>query len=350
MDICQLLKEISMFTGTSGFEYNLSQRVAQYFSRYCDRVDVDKFSNVIGFKGGRGKGRIMVTAHIDEIGLMVKAIDEGGFVAVTKIGGVDPKSLLAAEVIIHGTEDIPGVIGAKPPHLLSPEERKKTVKLQDMYVDCAMAKDEISKYVSVGDSITVKPYAAELLGSFFASKALDNRVGFISMLVALKELENITHDSDIYFVATVQEEVHLTGGIVSSFSLSPDLAIVVDVCHGDSPDGDGEVVQKMEGGPSISIGPAFHRKFTDKILDLALRENIPLQTIAEASGRGTEVFATQISRCGIPSVLISIPLKYMHSPVEMVSTKDMAAVGRLMARFISKLTENELRQEEPPWM
>jgi endoglucanase len=269
---------------------------------------------------------------------------------VTKIGGVDPKTLLASEVIIHGVKDVPGVIGAKPPHLLDPKEREISMKLSDMYIDCAMSKEEVSKYVSIGDSITMKPFSADLLGNFFSSKALDNRVSFVSMLIALDELQNIAHDADIYFVATVQEEVHLTGGIISSFNISPDLAIVVDVCHADIAEAEKELTQKIEGGPSISLGPTYSKKFTEKLIDLASDENIPYQTIIEASGRGTEAYATQVSGCGIPSLLISIPLKYMHTPVEMVSENDIKAVGRLIASFISKLSDNDLRQEEPAWM
>lgn len=154
MDYINILKDLSTYPGVSGQEDKLSGYIAKLFEKYCDSVEIDEFYNVIGIKkgiGGSGGRRIMVTAHLDEIGLMVKSIDEKGFITVSNIGGVDSKVLLAQEVVIHGKKEIYGIIGAKPPHLLTPEEIKKAVKMEDLVIDTGLSAEEVRKYVSVGD-------------------------------------------------------------------------------------------------------------------------------------------------------------------------------------------------------
>ena len=191
MEIKSILEELTKEHGVSGYEYKVSETLANHFKKYCDDVQIDRFGNVIGLKkGSKSSGKILVTAHYDEIGLLVKSIDKEGFIRFTKIGGIDPKILLAAEVIIHGKKSIPGVIGAKPPHLLSLQDRRKTMELNDLYIDAGMDYEEITQYVSIGDYITFRPVSLELKSNYFASKALDNRCSFASMLIALKDLKN----------------------------------------------------------------------------------------------------------------------------------------------------------------
>mgnify|MGYP000977356107 CR=1 FL=1 len=347
MVIKSVLKELTELGGVSGYEYRVSENLSNHFKEYCDDVQIDKFGNVVGLKKGtNSEKKIMVTAHYDEIGLLVKSIDENGFIRFAKIGGIDPKILLAGEVIIYGEKTLPGVIGAKPPHLLSPEERKKTVKIQDLYIDTGMSFDEVTKYVTIGDYITFKPISLELKSDYFATKALDNRCSFASMLVALEELKGLRQEFDIYFVATVQEEVHLTGAITASYNIEPDLAIVVDVCHGEMPDVPKERSSACGKGPAIAIGPVLDKKLTKKLLEKAKNENIKYQIDVESGGTGTEAWATQVSRCGIPTVLISIPLKYMHTPVETLSISDVSSVGRLIARFTASLVIEDFKQKE----
>jgi len=338
VDVKCMLKDLSSLDAVSGNEKNMWEFLYGAFKSYCDKVEIDKFGNITGLKKGqKPEKKIMVTSHYDEIGLLVKSIDGNGFIRFTNIGGVDPKILLAQEVIIHGKENIYGVIGAKPPHLLNQEEAKKAVDIKKLFIDTGMSSEELKKKVSIGDFISFKADFSELQSEMVSSKSFDNRCSVVAMLVAMEELSYIKHDQDIYFVASVQEEVHLTGAITASYNLDPDLAIVLDVCGGDTPDAPKEKTSTCGKGPTISIGPILHKDFTNKLIDAAKSENIPYQIGVEPGSTGTEAYATQVSRCGIPTVLISIPLKYMHTSVETISIKDTRNCGKLVAKFISAI-------------
>lgn len=337
MDLIQTLETLASTPAVSGREGGFAQTLKTMFEEYCDRVEVDKFYNVIGIKQGRGDNRkkIMVTAHMDEIGLLVKSIDERGFLKVTNIGGVDAKIMLAQEVVVHGSKDIIGIIGAKPPHLLKLEDAKNAVKLEDLSVDIGMNREKAVEYVSIGDVITLKPGLKELQNSKVSSKSLDNRCGVATLLEMMKELNKLSSEHDVYFVATAQEELHLTGVTTASYTIKPDAAIVIDVCHGDMPDAPKEGTYALGKGPAIAIGPNLHRKLTKRVMEIAKDENIPYQTDVEPGNTGTEAWATQVSREGIPTVLISIPLRYMHTTIETAHRNDIKNSARLAARFIA---------------
>ncbi len=338
MDYIGVLKDLSSFTGVSGREEGISDYIAGFFRKHCNNVEIDKFYNVIGYKKGSGEAgkKIMIMAHHDEIGLMVKSIDENGFVKFTNIGGVDSKILLAQEVVLHGRKEIYGVVGAKPPHLLKPEEAKKAVKMDDLYIDTGFNKESISKFVSIGDIITLKTYPFELKGNKLSSKCLDNRAGVAVLLDIMEQLLKLKHHDDVVFVATSQEELGLSGAKIAAYNISPDLAIVVDACHGDIPDAPKDETYPLGKGPAIAIGPNLHRLNTKKIIDLAKEENIPHQIDVEPGNTGTEAWATQVSRNGIPTLLVSVPLKYMHTTIETININDIKNAGKLISRFVSE--------------
>lgn len=346
VDVKNMLKDLSSLNAVSGNEKNMWKFLCNTFKSYCDKVEVDKFGNIIALKKGQKSGKkIMVTSHYDEIGLLVKSIDENGFIRFTNIGGVDPKILLAQEVVIHGKENIYGVIGAKPPHLLNREEAKKALDIKKLYIDTGMSREKLMKIVSIGDFISFKHVFLELQSEMVSSKSFDNRCSVVAMLVALEKLSDIKHDQDIYFISSVQEEVHLTGAITASYNLNPDIAIVLDVCSGDTPDAPRERTSTCGRGPAIAIGPILHKGLTNRLIDTAKNENIPYQIGVEAGTTGTEAYATQVSRCGIPTVLISIPLRYMHTSLETISIKDTETCGKLVANFISTI-DKMVRKEE----
>lgn len=338
MDTKSVLKDMVFMDAVSGNERNMAKFVDGLFNKYCDKVEIDRFNNVIGFKKGlQPEKKIIVTSHYDEIGFIVKSIDEKGFIRFSSVGGIDTKILPSLEVIIHGKRKIFGVIGAKPPHLLDEEEAQKVPDMKKLYIDTGMRPEELKKHVSVGDFITFKPVFFELKSDQVSSKAFDNRSSLAAMISAMEELTNIMHKSDIYFVATVQEEVHLTGAIIASYNIEPDIAIVLDVCGGETPDAPKERVSACGKGPAIAKGPILNKELTSRLIETAKIENIPYQVCIEPGGTGTEARATQVSRCGIPTVLISIPLKYMHTPVETISLNDVRNCGKLVARFISAI-------------
>lgn len=341
MNTPEILKQLSEHPAVSGYEKNMSAYIAGLFRRYCDSVEVDRFYNVIACKKGDPdcKTRVMVTAHYDEIGLIVKSIDDKGFLRISNMGGVDAKILLAQEVVVHGRRDIPGVIGAKPPHLLKPDEAKNAVKLEALHVDCGMSAKELSDVVAVGDVITLKAETMVLSGDKVSSKAMDNRCGVAAMLEAACQLTLLKHSAEVLFVATTQEEFELGGATGAAYNLEPDAAVVIDACHGDMPDAPKEDTYVLGKGPAVAIGPNLNRELTNRIMDTAKRENIPYQVDVEPGSSGTEAWAIQVSRQGIPTALISIPLRYMHTPVETVHTADVRNAGRLTARYIASIGE-----------
>ncbi|MDQ2086784.1 M42 family metallopeptidase [Herbivorax sp. ANBcel31] len=339
MDYTSVLKDISTYPGISGREEKLSKYIKNMFDKYCDETTIDSFYNVVGVKKGFSKSdkKIMVTAHLDEIGLLVTGIEKKGFLRFSNIGGIDSKILLAQEVIVHGKKDVLGVIGAKPPHLLKTEDTKKAVKMQDLSIDTGLSEDEVRENVSIGDVITFKAKPFTLKNSRISSKSLDNRAGVTALIDIMENLEKIHHEYDVYFVATSQEEVGLRGAVIAAYNITPDVAVVIDACHGDIPDVPKDSVFKLGKGPSIAVGPNLHVDLTKKIIDIAKEENIPYQIEPSPGNTGTEAWAIQVSRTGIPTVLVSIPLKYMHTTVETLHVDDVKYSGRLISRFISSI-------------
>ncbi len=337
MDCGELLKKLGSMSAVTGRENMATEKIAELFREYCDEVSVDAFYNVIGLKKGQAQnpGSVLVTAHYDEIGLIVTGIEESGFLRFSAAGGVDPKVIGAMEVTVHGKEDLFGVIGAKPPHLISPEDADKAVKMEDMRIDIGFDGPKARELVTVGDMVSFRNPAQELLNRRLAGKSMDNRSGVASLIEILKELKKLRHDDDVYVVATVQEELGLIGAFCTTYNIKADLGIVIDVCHGDMPDTPSDETFPLGKGVAIAVGPILNRKHTRACIKLAKDEKITHQIDPEAGDTGTEAAVHAVAREGIPVILLSIPSKYMHTTVEMVSVDDVIATGRLAARYIA---------------
>ncbi|MCX7903221.1 MAG: M28 family peptidase [Caloramator sp.] len=334
----EILKRLSDLNTVSGSEYLLQDDLENIFIPYVDEIKKGKMGDLIAIKRGEGEDRlkILITAHADEIGLMVTDIDERGFISFTNVGGVDPKTLPAQEVVIHGRNKVYGVIGAKPPHVLTEKDRKKSIKMDEMVIDCGMSKDEIKELVKIGDYITIKQNSMELLGDFITGKALDNRVGIMVLYECAKELNRIRHTADVYFAATTQEERGLLGVKTTAYDVNPDIGIVVDVTFGDkyaNPD----IQIECGKGVEITIGPNIHPELSEKLIKIADEYSIPYTIDVAPGGTGTETWNLQVTREGVPTLLVSIPIKYMHTSTEVVNYKDIVKAGRLLALFISSL-------------
>ncbi|MFS8541295.1 MAG: M20/M25/M40 family metallo-hydrolase, partial [Tissierellales bacterium] len=308
--------------GISGYEYQVSQEIANAFKPYCDEVMVDDFYNVYGKKIGGvtdRKPKIMLAAHMDEIGLMVKKIEKGGFIKFTNIGGVDPRILPAQEVWVHGKETLFGVIGAKPPHLQTQAETDKAIPIDDMAIDVGLPEEEVRKLVNVGDLITFKSPLISMQGDIVNGKSIDDRAGVVLLYQTMQELDRLKFDAEVYFVATVQEEVGTRGAIISTYRVNPDIGIAIDVTHANTPDAPREETFPIDKGPTIAVGPNLHPKLTKKLMDVAKENNIEFHTEVEPGPTGTDARSMQISRAGVPTVLIGLPLRYMHTTVESLS-------------------------------
>jgi len=341
LDLSEVLVHLIKPTIPSGSEFQNNELIKEAFSNYCDEVKCDKFGNVISLKRGLlPEHKIMLAAHMDEIGLMVKRIDDEGFIRFAFIGGVDQRILPAQEVIIHGRKNIPGIIGSKPPHIQETDERKKAVKAENMFIDTGLAPQDVQRYITIGDFITFKRKPVELLNNCFSSNALDDRAGIAVMLVALEELSKLKHAVSVYAVATAQEEVGLRGAIVSSYGIYPDIGIAIDVCHGNMPDTPEYDTQKLGLGPALALGPNIHPKLYNRLKQIAEDYKIPYQLDPQPSATGTDAWAIQITKEGIPTALVSIPLKYMHTTVETLCLDDIKMSGRLLALFIASLCKD----------
>ncbi|AUG57451.1 M42 family metallopeptidase [Acetivibrio saccincola] len=336
MDYTNILKDISTYPGISGREESFSKYIKGIFDKYCDETIIDSFYNVIGIKKGSSEKskKIMIAAHLDEIGMVVTGIEKKGFLRFSNIGGIDPKILLAQEVVVHGKKDIIGVIGAKPPHLLKDTDAKKAVKIQDLSIDTGLSEEEVKEYISIGDFVTFKAEPFLLKNKKISSKSLDNRGGVAVLIDIMEKLKKIQHECDVYFVATSQEEVGLRGATVAAYNIRPDVAVVIDACHGAIPEMAKDLVFKLGKGPAIAVGPNLHGDLTKKLIDIAKEENIPYQIEPSPGNTGTDAWAIQVSRSGIPTVLVSVPLKYMHTTVETLHLNDIKYSGKLVLKFI----------------
>ncbi|MFQ5812282.1 MAG: M42 family metallopeptidase [Anaerolineae bacterium] len=341
MQIAPLLKKLSEARGVSGYEAEVRGIVTEEFGRYADEVQTDKLGSVIALKRGEGREprcRIMLAGHMDEIGLMVTKLEEG-FLHFTSVDGFDERTLLGQEVTVHGRRDLPGIIGSRPPHVLPKEEREKTIPLDKLFIDVGMGEEELERFVRVGDLATLRREFTQLQGDLAAGKAFDDRTAVAAILVCLEGLASVRHAWDVYAVATVQEEVGLRGAITSAYGLAPDAAIAIDVTFGDQPGVSEAETVKMGKGPAIAFGPNVHPRLYETLVEVAQELEIPYQVEPIPGRSGTDAWAIQVTREGIPTALLSIPLRYMHTSVETVSLKDVERTGRLMAGFIGGLDE-----------
>lgn len=333
------LLELSALGGISGFESTAVPKVKELLLRYCDEVSSDRLGSVVGVRscGRRNAKRVMLEAHIDGIGLMVKDIDERGFLSFTNIGGVDTRILPSAEVIVCGKKELYGVIGAKPPHLQKPGESDKPAPISDMAIDVGLPAEEVRRWITPGDMVTFCGGAKKLSSKVISGKYLDDRAGLLSLLLCLDELKSTRLDFDLVVLAAVQEEVGCRGAAAGTQNIAPSAAFVVDVCHGDTPDSGTESIFKLGSGTVVSLGPNIHPYLSALALEAAQAGNIKHSVDVDGGETGTDAWEVQVSGDGVPTLLLSIPLRYMHTTVETLHYDDVAATGKLLAAALQKL-------------
>ena len=337
-----LLKKLCETPGISGYEERIQKVIREELEKVTDEVKVDKLGNVIGIKKAKKTSdkaspkKVMIAAHMDEIGFMVRFIDKEGFLRFVPVGGFDPKTLIAQRVVVHGRKDIGGVIGSKPIHILEEEERKKVPKIKDLFIDLGLKKDEVLEIVKPGDFVTLDRNFKELNDQIITAKALDDRAGVYVMIESLKRVKD--WEIDIYAVATVQEEVGLRGATVSSFSVEPDAGIALDVTIASDLPGtkEEERLTNLGGGTAISLMDSHtisNKKLVDFLRDIAEENKIKYQTDILLGG-GTDAGAIQRSKSGVPVCTVSIPTRYIHSVVEMCNKEDIENSIKLMINFL----------------
>jgi len=343
MELSSFLKRLCEAQGVSGYETEVRRVIKEEFSKYADEVRVDKMGNVIALKKGTGepRRRVMLAGHMDEIGLIITKIEKG-FLRFSTVGGVDQRVLPGQEVMVHGHRDLLGVIGARPPHVVPKEEREKVIPLKELFIDVGLPPEEVEKVVRVGDLATIRREFVELKGGLVSAKAFDSRAAIAAISLCLRELSSERHAWDVYAVATVQEEVGLRGAITSAYGLAPDVAIAIDVGFGWAPGLSEEESIVLGKGPAIALGPNIHPYIHELLVQAAQELEIPYQLEPIPGFSGTDAWAIQVSREGVPTGLLSIPLRYMHTSVETLSLKDVERTGRLLVAFVKKLEQWEL--------
>lgn len=331
----EILEKLTSLRGISGFEYRIADKVKEMFLPYTDEVYTDTLGNVIAIKKSSYENAksIMIEAHMDEIGLMVREIDDRGFISFVSIGGIDRRILPGAEVIVHGIRDIKGVIGAKPPHLQESGEADKAAKLEDMAIDTGLSADEIKKMVSVGDAVTLIGDFTSLLGDNITSKTMDDRAGIAVLLDVAEKLKDTELHVNVYFVSAVCEEIGSMGAKTAGYAIEADAAIAIDVTHGITPDNSKSAFE-LGGGTAIAIGPNIHPALGRKLISVAKDNEIKYTIEVEGGDTGTDAWLLQVAGKGMPTALLSIPLRYMHTTVETLSVKDVEAVSGLIAEFL----------------
>lgn len=339
---------LSRKTGISGYEYEVSKSIADILLQYTDEVTIDPLGNVRALiRCGRANAKkILLDAHLDEIGLMVIGIEKEGFIHFCNIGGVDRRILPSAAVTIHGKEKLYGIVSVKPPHIQTDEEMKKSIPIEDMVIDTGFSYDKLKELVSIGDMITLRAEPVKLMGDVIAGKSLDDRAGLAAIFYAVDQIKGKLLNIDIEIMASAQEETGSRGAVTGGYLSMADMALVVDVSHAKTPDGPEDKTFEFAGGVMIGSGPNLHPDITEDLIALAKEKKIPYQIEVMGGNTGTNAWALQMVQNGIACGLLSIPLRYMHTTIESISMKDFFAVGDLIAEYLKEFDLKEGAKKE----
>ncbi|MHA1110190.1 MAG: M42 family metallopeptidase [Promethearchaeota archaeon] len=344
----ELMRGLSETRGCSGHEEKISKYIRDKITPLCDKVFSDTMGNLYGVLHGANHGKpedtsVMLSAHMDEIGFIVRYIGKEGFIRVSQIGGQNPRLLPGTRILICGSsgDEIPGVFGEKAIHFLKPEERKKTSDLKELFIDTGLnSKEEVEKYISIGDfaefdqKLQVFPNTTRVNG-----KSLDDRAGCYVLIRALQNIKKLPNKpkQTIVFTFSTQEEVGVRGATVAGYRINPTLALALEVSfafdHPNLKKSDFADV-KMGDGPTISVGPNLHPKISKKLIDVGIEHKIPFQVTSANRPTGTDARIIQVTREGIPVGLVATPLRYMHTLIETIDLVDLESTADLVTQFL----------------
>jgi tetrahedral aminopeptidase len=343
----ELLARFSQTHGTSGYEDNVRTLVVREFKKLVDDIQITPLGSVIGIKRAklprRAKRslqvpRVLIEAHMDEIGFLVTGIEDG-FLRFDEIGMFDPRVLPSQNVMVHGRKTLPGVIGARPPHVLTAKERKESIPIRDLFIDVGMDDARVRDLVNVGDFITLDRNVIALQNDVVAGKAFDDRSSLVAVIEMLRQLQGVNHAWDVYAVANVNEEdsaVYI-GALTSTFAIRPQVAICLDVTHAQQPGLKEEHAPRVGQGPCIARGANVHPVVFERLRQAATREAIPHQITVYGADTQTNGWMMQVTGEGVPTGLVEVPLRYMHTSVETIHIDDVARTAELLSVFVSSL-------------
>ena len=328
--------------GITGFEHTAAEAAAVLLRPWCDSVEIDSFGSVLGIRrcGRRDAKTVLLDAHIDQIGFLVTEVLDGGFLRFTSVGGVDPRMLLGCEVEILAPEPVFGVISCTPPHLLKPGEEKKSIPIHKMMIDTGLA--DARQAVPIGTPVVFAERMCQLTPETVTGKCLDDRAGVAAILQAVERLHGEPLAVDLAVQFSVQEEVTSLGAMTGAFRVRPDFAIAVDVSHAKTPDAPADSTFAYGGGAMIGMGPNFNTPLAKSLVKTARAEGIAYQLEVMEGNTGTNAWEMQIAATGTAMGPLSIPLRYMHTPIESIQLSDLDAVSDLLYHFLRRF-EGEVR-------
>lgn len=340
LDIRNALTELCSQTAPSGFERPAAALAVELLRPFVDDVSIDRMGNVVGVRrcGKAGAGRLLLDAHLDEIGLIVTGIEDG-FLRFRSIGGVDPRMLPDRELTILTQPPLFGVVSCLPPHVQKPGDGDKALAISDLFIDIGMNQEQAEKLVPVGTPIVYRGSCFPLGEKEMCGKSMDDRACFVTLLRAAEILRDEPLDVDLYIMGSTREEISGAGAKVGTFSTAPDWCVAVDVTHGKTPDGPKDCTCELGKGPAIGIGPNMTTWMTGRMIAKAKELGLPWQGEVMAGHTGTNGWHMQIVREGVATSVVSLPLKYMHTPIEVLNLEDIESVARLLAAFAQKLGE-----------
>lgn len=332
MDLKHLCFSLADKNGTSGDEGSAANYAAEFLREYMP-VKIDRMGNVIGHLEGK-KIKVLLDAHIDQIGLVVRGIDDKGFLLVDKIGGIDLRVLIGAEVLVHGKKELFGVVSSVPPHLQGNGAKDDKVDIKTIAIDIGLNKEKAKEIVAIGDRITLRCPQSVLLGDNIASPSFDDRAGVAAIIRALDLVKGKLKNIDLTVVFSSQEETGGSGAKTSGFAAMPDYAIVVDVGFGNDAYTDKTQTINLSKGASIGISPVLDKNFTNELIELCRNLSIPFQHDVMGGRTGTNADSLSVSGSGVKTTLLSVPLRYMHTGCEVININDIENTAKIIAAWL----------------
>ncbi|MCD8099592.1 MAG: M42 family metallopeptidase [Oscillospiraceae bacterium] len=339
-NITELIMLLSSLSGPSGHENEVREAITERARQYADEVKTDAMGNLFAVKrcGREGAPRVMLCAHMDEIGFIVTGYEKG-CLRFERVGGVDARMLPAREIKLLTAPPVYGVVGVMPPHALSKEEQDKTIAADKLFIDVGMDEETVQKRVPLGTYGVYAEKPAALADGMLSGKALDNRS---CCAVLLKVLESAAAEpicADLCFAFSVQEEVGLRGAVTAAYGAAPDYAIVTDVTFADQPDAPKSKTFKLGGGAALGVAPSLNRRLGAAIRAVAEKNNIPYQTEVMSGSLGTDAWPIQVSREGVATAMVSLPIRYMHTPIETLLVQDAENCVSLISQTLLDFEE-----------
>lgn len=331
----QTLSRLCALSGPSGFEENVTKAAAALLRPLVDEVYATRLGSVVGVRrcGRESASKLLLDAHLDEIGFIVTGHEEG-FLRFAPLGGVDPRMLPDREVVLLTDPPVHGVVACLPPHVQTAEDMDKSLPIKDLFIDVGLSQEEAERRIPIGTPATYRGGCSPLGEDLLCGKALDDRAGFAVLLDVLERLKGKALNVDLYVLGSTQEETHSTGAVTAAYEIAPDWCAAVDVTHGDSPDASKNETFPLGKGPVIGVGPNCAPALSNRLKKLAREMDMPVQIEVMSGSSGTNAWPIQVSREGVATAVVSIPERYMHTPLEVVSRQDLEDTARLLAAYV----------------